>query len=143
VYFTYGMHFCCNVVTRGPGRPEAVLLRALEPIAGEALMRRRRGRPAAIPVADLARGPGNLCRAMGIDRRLSGCDLGAGPVVLLDTPPVPASRIVASPRIGVAYAGSDAMLPWRFFVRDSPAVSGRQAIPPAARDVRPPVRTRA
>jgi len=122
VYFTYGMHHCCNVVTRTAGAPEAVLLRALEPVAGLPTMQRRRG--ASLPAVALARGPGNLCRAMGIDRRHDGSDLQAGPIVILDAPRIARSRIAVSPRIGVAYAGSDALRPWRFFVRDSPAVSG-------------------
>jgi len=123
VYFTYGMHHCCNVVTRGPGVPEAVLLRALEPVAGVPLMRRRRAVPLQGPVAALARGPGNLCRAMGIARDLDGCDLVVGPVRILDAPGVRASRVATSSRIGVAYAGEHALRPWRFFVRDSAAVS--------------------
>jgi DNA-3-methyladenine glycosylase len=125
VYFTYGMHHCCNVVTRAAGEPEAILLRALEPIAGIATMRRRRQRAADLPIAALARGPGNLCRALGIDRRLDGCDLGFGPVTLLDAPDVPPAAIGTSVRIGIPYAGADALLPWRFYVRGSPAVSGR------------------
>ncbi|MCC6849691.1 MAG: DNA-3-methyladenine glycosylase [Deltaproteobacteria bacterium] len=125
VYFTYGMHHCCNVVTRGPGEPEAVLLRALEPLAGLALMRRRRNRP-DLPVAALARGPGNLCRALGIDRRHDGALLTTGPIVVLDAPPVRASMVAVSPRIGVAYAGDHALRPWRFFLRGSSAVSGRR-----------------
>ena len=134
VYFTYGMHYCCNVVTRGAGEPEAVLLRALEPLAGIPLMRRRRGiedRRGAGGVTDarLCRGPGNLCRAMGIDGALNGADLRSSAVVLLDAAPLPARRVAHSPRIGVAYAGTDAELPWRFYVRDSSAVSR----PPAAR----------
>lgn len=130
VYFTYGLHHCCNVVTRASGLPEAVLLRALEPIAGIALMRRRRGVAYDSPVLGLARGPGNLCRAMGIDRALDGCDLVAGAVRILDAPRVPASDIMSSPRIGVAYAGEHALRPWRFFLRDSRAVSGVRRVPP-------------
>ncbi|HEY2388259.1 MAG TPA: DNA-3-methyladenine glycosylase [Candidatus Binatia bacterium] len=122
VYFTYGMHYCCNVVTRDAGLPEAVLLRALEPLEGMALMRRRRGNAALVDAA-LCRGPANLCRAMGIDRRADGSDLTSGRIVLLDAPPIPARRVARSPRIGVAYAGADAALPWRFYVRDTPAVS--------------------
>jgi len=125
VYFTYGMHFCSNVVTRPAGRPEAVLLRALEPVAGIELMRRRRGLERLIPEPLLARGPARLCRAMGIDRRLDGADLVAGPVAILDAPALGPGAVASSPRIGVAYAGEDALLPWRFFVRGSPAVSGR------------------
>jgi DNA-3-methyladenine glycosylase len=124
VYFTYGMHHCCNVVARGAGVPEAILLRALEPVAGLALMERRRGRDPRRPSTALARGPGNLCRAMGIDRRLDGNDLRDGPVVILYAPTIRPAAILASPRIGVAYAGPDALRPWRFFVRGSPAVSG-------------------
>lgn len=123
VYFTYGMHHCCNVVTRRAGVPEAILLRALEPVAGLPLMQRRRGRAELAPAA-LARGPGNLCRAMGIDRHLDGGDLCEGPVVILDAPPIRSVAMLTSPRIGVAYAGPDALRPWRFFIRDSPAVSG-------------------
>jgi DNA-3-methyladenine glycosylase len=132
VYFTYGMHYCCNVVTRAAGVPEAVLLRALEPLVGLDLMRRRRAAAALVDVA-LCRGPGNLCRAMGIGRELNGTDLGAGPVVVLDARRLPAPAIGATPRIGVAYAGPDGALPWRFFVRGSAAVSG----PVTARTVRP------
>jgi DNA-3-methyladenine glycosylase len=73
VYFTYGMHFCVNVVCMPPGTASAVLLRAGEVIAGEELARARRG-PASTP-RDLARGPARLCQALGIDRRLDGADL--------------------------------------------------------------------
>jgi DNA-3-methyladenine glycosylase len=128
VYFTYGMHYCCNVVTRDAGRPEAVLVRALEPLEGMGLMRRRRGN-AALPDAALCRGPANLCRAMGIDRRADGTDLTRGRIVLLDAPMIAARRVARSPRIGIAYAGTDAALPWRFFVCETAAVSR----PPAAR----------
>jgi DNA-3-methyladenine glycosylase len=128
VYFTYGMHYCCNVVTRDAGRPEAVHERALEPLEGMGLMRRRRGN-AALPDAALCRGPANLCRAMGIDRRADGTDLTRGRIVLLDAPAIAARRVARSPRIGIAYAGTDAALPWRFFLREIAAVSR----PPAAR----------
>lgn len=128
VYFTYGMHYCCNVVTRDAGRPEAVLVRALEPLEGMGLMRRRRGN-AALPDAALCRGPANLCRAMGIDRRADGTDLTRGRIVLLDAPMIAARRVARAPRIGIAYAGTDAALPWRFFVCETAAVSR----PPAAR----------
>jgi DNA-3-methyladenine glycosylase len=124
VYFTYGMHHCCNVVTRAAGAPEAVLLRAVEPVAGVPLMRRRRDSTRDLPVSALARGPGNLCRAFGIDRRFDGCDLRMGSLTILDAPRVPSTAIATSARIGVAYAGDHAFRPWRFFVRDSPAVSG-------------------
>ena len=145
VYFTYGMHYCCNVVTRAAGEPEAVLLRALEPVAGIELMRMRRGVDGGAD-ARLCRGPGNLCRAMGIDRTSNGADLRRSAVVLLDAPSVPARAVGRSPRIGVAYAGRDAALRWRFYVRDSPAVSRPPAAAhPAARrnGQRAPAKTRA
>jgi DNA-3-methyladenine glycosylase len=123
VYFTYGMHYCCNVVTRDAGVPEAVLIRALEPVAGIPVMQRRRFSGSARSVDALARGPGNVCRAMAIDRRANGADLCAGPIVILDAPLVRAADVVRSTRIGVAYAGPDALLPWRFSVRNSRAVS--------------------
>jgi DNA-3-methyladenine glycosylase len=123
VYFIYGMHHCMNVVCQPPDVPEAVLLRALEPLEGEALMRRRRRLPEA-PAWRLCRGPGALCQAMGIGRAENGADLVRGALRILDAPPIPAARIARGPRIGVDYAGADAARPWRVVVRDSRAVSG-------------------
>ncbi len=123
VYLIYGLHHCCNVVTRGAGTPEAVLVRALEPLVGLPLMRRRRGCARTTPHTRLCQGPGNLCRALGIDLGMNGVDLATGAVRILDAPRVRSSRLATSPRIGVAYAEEDACLPWRFYVRDSPAVS--------------------
>ncbi|MBP7147638.1 MAG: DNA-3-methyladenine glycosylase [Acidobacteria bacterium] len=120
VYFIYGMHFCMNVVASVAGRPEAVLLRAAEPLAGIELMRARRP---GIREARLLAGPGNLCRALGVDRRLNGTDLTAGPLVLLDAPAVPARRIARGARIGVDYAGEHAALPWRLWIDGHPSVS--------------------
>jgi DNA-3-methyladenine glycosylase len=128
VYFTYGMHHCCNVVTRAAGEPEAILLRGLEPLVGIPLMRRRRGSHRDVPVAALARGPGNLCQAMAIDRGADGNDLVTGSIVILDAPRVRTAAVGASPRIGIAYAGDHALRPWRFFVRESFAVSGPRGI---------------
>jgi len=105
--------------------PEAVLLRALEPLEGEALMRRRRRLPDA-PVWRLCRGPGALCEAMGIGRAENGADLVRGALCILDAPAVPAREVARSARVGVAYAGADAARPWRFLVCGSPAVSGRR-----------------
>jgi DNA-3-methyladenine glycosylase len=121
VYFVYGMHWCANVVAARAGVPEAVLLRALEPVAGLERMRARRG--AHVADAALLRGPANLCQGMGIDRRQNGADLTAGALVLLDAPAIPSRRVARARRIGVAYAGDHALLPWRLFVLGSPAVS--------------------
>lgn len=128
VYFVYGMHHCVNVVTQPPGIPEAVLIRALEPILGIDLMRARRGLPDG-PASRLCRGPGSLCRALGLTRAHDGCDLVSGPLRLLDAPPVPAREVGRTTRIGVAYAGPDALRPWRFLVRSSAAVSGPVLVP--------------
>ncbi len=122
VYFVYGMHWCANVVAAAPGRPEAVLLRGAEPLAGLDLMRARR--PAARRDAELLRGPANLCRALGIDRARNGEDLVSGAVTIVDAPPVAAHDVARTPRVGVDYAGAHAALPWRLFVKGSPAVSG-------------------
>ncbi len=109
VYFIYGFWNCLNVVTEQEGTPHAVLLRALEPVAG---------------IADKTWGPGLLCRALSIDRTLNGADL-CGDVLWIERPRGRhrAPRIGRSPRIGVDYAGAWASRPWRFFDRDSPYVS--------------------
>jgi len=127
VYFVYGMHWCLNVVAAKEGQPEAVLLRALEPIDGLPLIAERRAGNRKTPVADarLLSGPACLCRGMGVDGSLNGADLTMGRMVILDAPPVPAHRIQRVPRVGVDYAGEDAVLPWRLFVDDSPSVSRR------------------
>jgi DNA-3-methyladenine glycosylase len=120
VYLVYGMHYCTNVVC-GPGsKPEAVLLRAAALTEGEALARARRG---AVPAPRLAAGPGNLASAFGIDRRLDGADLLAGPVRLAaGTAPASVERTA---RIGVGYAGEWAARPLRFVIRDDPHRSRR------------------
>jgi DNA-3-methyladenine glycosylase len=122
VYRIYGLHDCVNVVC-GPGdKPEAVLLRAGEVVEGEALARSRRG--SAAESRRLASGPGNLGRALGIDRALSGVDLLAGPVRLAPATSPP-RRTTRGPRIGVGYAGVWAARPLRFAITDDPSVSRR------------------
>ena len=108
VYFIYGFWNCLNVVTARAGVPHAVLLRALEPLEG---------------LAERTSGPGLLCRAMRIDRRLNGADL-RGEKLWLERPAkrVPV-RVGRSPRVGVDYAGAWAARPWRFFDRASCYVS--------------------
>jgi DNA-3-methyladenine glycosylase len=125
VYLIYGVHHCLNVVTREAGVPEAVLVRAIEPLDGIESMRHRR-EIAASPDWRLCRGPGSLCRAFDVDRSHDGTDLLAGPLRLLDAPPVSSRAIRRTPRIGVAYAGPDAARPWRFLLAGSRAVSGRR-----------------
>lgn len=111
VYFTYGMHWCMNVVTGVEGRGEGCLLRAAEPIEGLAVMRARRGGRSD---RDLLRGPARLAQAFGLDRTWSGTDLCAGPLHLADDGARPAFE--ATPRTGVAAAAD---LPWRFVVAGS------------------------
>jgi DNA-3-methyladenine glycosylase len=123
VYFIYGMHHCLNVVTQPAGIPEAVLIRALQPVDGIALMRARRG-IADGPDWRLCRGPGALCQALGLTRAHDGIDLVTGPLRILDAPTIPPASVGRARRIGVAYAGADALRPWRFLVRGSAAVSG-------------------
>jgi DNA-3-methyladenine glycosylase len=122
VYLIYGLHHCLNVVA-GPGdKPEAVLIRALALDEGLELARRRRGSP----VADrrLASGPGNVGRALGVDRSLNGSDLVEGPV-RIEPRGGPPPRVSRGPRIGVAYAGAWATRPLRFWITDDPHVSRR------------------
>ena len=121
VYFTYGMHFCMNVVTGLEGEGSAVLLRAAEPLEGIDAMRLRRRRRA---VHELCSGPARLCQAFGVDRRMDGIDLVRGSEMwILDGPPVPA--IVSGPRVGIS-VGLDR--PWRYRVADDPFVSRARSL---------------
>jgi DNA-3-methyladenine glycosylase len=119
VYFSYGMHWCANVVCGEPGQGAAVLLRALEPIAGLDRMRARR--PAARSDRDLCSGPGKLTSALAIDRAHDGWDLGrvGGPHLVDDGTPPPANP-GHGPRVGITKAVER---PWRFLVEGSPYVS--------------------
>ncbi len=123
VYLIYGIYCCMNVVSAPEGSPEAVLIRALEPVEGLELMRARR--PKAKTDTQLCAGPGRLCAALGIDRRCYGLDLTGEELFLTLGVPLPEERTGVSPRIGVDYAGEDAALPWRFFEKDNPNVSGK------------------
>jgi DNA-3-methyladenine glycosylase len=119
VYSIYGLHHCLNVVTGPAGIGEAVLVRALEPIEGLELMRRRRG---GVADRELCRGPGKLVQALAIGRGHDGADLGRGPLVLraLGTSARGPREVVRTPRIGITRA---AERPLRFHVRGSPYVS--------------------
>lgn len=117
VYFTYGMHWCLNVVTERAGFPAAVLIRALEPVAGMAIMRRRRG---PVPDRTLCGGPARLCQSLGITGKENGASLQAGRLRILRDPAGSRPRVVVSGRVGVS-AGAD--LPLRFCVAGSPWLS--------------------
>lgn len=108
VYLVYGMHCCMNVVTECDGHASAVLIRAVEPIRN---------------IEGSTRGPGLLCKAMRIDRRLNGHDLTGGDFFIADPPDAGTPRIVKRPRVGVDYAGRWARRHLRFYIRGNPFVS--------------------
>jgi DNA-3-methyladenine glycosylase len=118
VYLIYGMYWCFNAVTRERGHGAAVLIRAVAPIDGIDLMRRRR--PKVKRVQDLTNGPGKLCLAMGITGDMSGKSLRDGPIVIRPGEPVSDADVEVTPRIGITQA---AEWPLRFFVRGDPFVS--------------------
>jgi DNA-3-methyladenine glycosylase len=119
VYLLYGSSWAMNLVVASVGKPEAVLIRALEPTLGAELMARRRSKPADSP--ELTNGPGKLTRALGINGGQYGADL-CGDLFLEDSGYRPA-RLGRSPRINVGYAGSWALKRWRFYERDNRYVS--------------------
>jgi len=113
------VYYCLNAVTEPPGLGAAVLLRAVEPLAGLDAMHRRRG--ASVPDARLACGPGNLCRAMAIDLRCNGVDLRGDPQLHIDfTRASPPQRIGVTSRVGLSSAAD---WPLRFYDPDSRSVS--------------------
>lgn len=121
VYFTYGMHFCCNVVTGVDGFGGGVLLRAVEPLGNDALFAARRGGKSGV---QLTNGPGKLCQALGIDRTLDGHNLEKPPLRLIMQPALESSQIVTTTRVGITKA-TEAL--WRFYIKDSPYVSVKRS----------------
>lgn len=137
VYLIYGMYNCINFVTERSNYAAAVLIRSLEPLDGVDRMRENRAPPGKkqkvgekkpIKVKDIASGPGKLCMAMGLTKGVhNGADLctkGSG-VYVVDAPCVDDRDIVQTTRIGVDYAGNDALHPWRFYVKGNECVSKR------------------
>lgn len=117
VYFTYGMHYCCNIVTGPAGHGSAVLIRALEPLSGQQLMsRNRRG----LQGENLTNGPAKLCQALSIEKSLNGHDLHRAPLKLELMPPIAQTDIVQTTRIGIS-RGQD--VPWRFYIRNNQYIS--------------------
>lgn len=120
IYFTYGMHWCLNVVCGPEGSPSAVLIRAIEPTMGlEIISSRRDGRPAK----EWTNGPAKLCKALGVDGSLLGADLTdpCGDLFILESEATAARAVRQTPRIGIGYAGEPwRSMPWRF-VLDAPA----------------------
>lgn len=137
VYLIYGMYYCFNIVTRDIDQPEAVLIRAIEPVCGIELMQKRRKQAKKAKQAkqenqeglnnvpgsqaklkNLCNGPGKLCQAMDIDvKRHNGADLCSLPLYLTRGEPACAEDIVATPRINIAYAEEAAQYPWRFIIK--------------------------
>ncbi len=125
VYFTYGMHHCANVVTRGPGTPEAVLLRGAVAVRGRELVRARRGGREQ----GLLDGPAKLCQGLGIDRSDNGLDLTSGGALYVAADPrgLRPETVLELPRVGVGYAGEAAEWPLRFLAgEDHPAARLRR-----------------
>jgi DNA-3-methyladenine glycosylase len=123
VYFTYGMHFCCNVVTERAGTGCAVLIRAVEPLEGMTTMERLRMRTGAraLRSTDLCSGPGKLCQAFGIGRKENGADLCGTTLWIADDGGTGGRRDIGrSPRIGIS-SGREHR--WRFFLKGNPYLS--------------------
>jgi DNA-3-methyladenine glycosylase len=118
VYFIYGMYWCFNAVTRGEGLPSAVLVRALEPLDGISLMRRRR--PRIKSDVDLTNGPGKLCTALAITGSLTGKSLQRYPLIVRRGEPIPDGKVEVTARIGIT---KSADWPLRYVVRGNPFVS--------------------
>ena len=118
IYFIYGMYECLNFVCEPAGQAGCVLIRALEPIAGIATMRRRR--PTAKGVENLANGPGKLTLAMGITRKLNGTDLTGGPLQVRRPRAEPAIEVLTTPRIGITHCAD---WPLRFLIAGNRFVS--------------------
>ncbi|RYZ21406.1 MAG: DNA-3-methyladenine glycosylase, partial [Chitinophagaceae bacterium] len=124
VYLCYGLHQMFNIVTNEEGTAHAILVRALEPLEGIDVMLRRTGKAKAD--ATLTRGPGNVGKALGFHTSQCGLALDSRELFIADDGfRYPEEAIGVSPRIGVDYAGEDALLPYRFFIRGHASVSGK------------------
>jgi DNA-3-methyladenine glycosylase len=127
VYLCYGLHQMFNIVTNAEGEAHAILIRAVEPIEGIDLMLQRTGKKNLDH--SLTRGPGNVGKAFGFHTAQCGVSLVSNELYIGDDGyKINESNIVSSPRIGVDYAREDALLPYRFYIKDNPYVSGKNAI---------------
>lgn len=124
VYLCYGIHNLFNIVTNIKGQADAVLIRAIKPLEGFEIMNKRRNQPK--PKYRISSGPGCLSEALGINRNHYGLDL-TGKQIWIEESDYALKKIQSSPRIGVDYAGEDAKLPWRFYEKDNPWVSMKNA----------------
>ena len=123
VYFTYGAHNCCNVVTGKKGQGTAVLIRAVEPLTGiEKMIKNRFGRKLKNEkeIFNLTSGPGKICKSFGINRKHSGTDLTGDEIFILEGEKIKSEDIGISKRIGISKSVD---LPWRFFIKDNQFLS--------------------
>lgn len=123
VYFTYGAHYCCNIVTGKIGKGTAVLIRAVEPLSGIEIMinnRFNRKLKSEKEIINLTSGPGKICKAFGFNKEHSGLDLTKNFVYLIDQKKLERNRIGISKRIGIT---KSVELPWRFFEIGNPFLS--------------------
>lgn len=116
VYFTYGMHYCCNIVVGEDGYGAAVLIRAVEPLEGAEILEQRRGKAGL----EATNGPAKLCQALGIDKGMNGHDLRNDELRLIPQDPIDPSRITQTTRIGISQ-GKDVL--WRFYITSNNYVS--------------------
>lgn len=124
VYICYGMHQMLNIVTNDKDIPDAILIRAIEPIEGTDIMLQRTRKPTAD--ATLTKGPGNVGKALGISKEHSGLPLNEKIIIYSDEySDIPDSNVGSSKRIGVESAGEDGLLPYRFYIKGNKYVSGR------------------
>jgi DNA-3-methyladenine glycosylase len=123
VYFTYGMHFCANIVTGKINDGQAVLIRAVEPMTGIDLMALNRYNKKMITQKEffnLTNGPAKFCQSFGVARLQNGVDLCRDEIFILNSPKLSASKIATSTRIGIKKSVD---LPWRYYIKDNPFVS--------------------
>ena len=123
VYFTYGAHFCCNVVTGRKGHGTAVLIRAIEPVRGlSKMIKNRFGRKLLSEKErfNLTSGPGKVCQAMGINRSHYGADLTMNKIFILYAPKIKKDMVAITKRVGIKKSVN---LPWRFYIKENPYVS--------------------
>lgn len=124
IYLIYGMYWCVNAVCGPADKPQACLIRALEPVSGIDIMRSRFAQSARQKDKDLCRGPGKLCKALGLDKQHYGMDLLGNELFIVPGRLSPGEEVGASPRIGIDYAQDYKDKPWRYYIRGNASVSG-------------------
>jgi len=123
VYFIYGVHFCCNVVTGKEGIGDACLIRGMEPLEGIDIFSKNRFNRNDLSEKEiimLLNGPGKICRGFNIDKRLNGIDLTGNTIYILNADKIKKSEIVTVKRVGISKSKD---LPWRFYIKDNKYIS--------------------